>query len=200
MPDINFNCQHCGKSLQIDAKGGDMRVQCPDCGNAITVPQPLNPPPSSRIAKPRPTSVTVFGVLNIVFGGLGLLCTPFGMIATFVLPDFLNQSPGFRNWLILSYVIGLACTIWLLVLGIGLLNLKRWSRRGSIAYGWFAIVFGIIGMIVRFGALAGGGLSPSGEAIPGFIGGIFGGLIGLAYPIVLLVFMNKPAAVESCTK
>ena len=200
MPDINFNCPDCHKSLQIDARGAGIQVQCPDCGNTITVPQPRNVFPAVRISKPRPTSVTVFGVLNIVFGSLGLLCTPFGMIATFAMPDVLNPSPGFKGWLIFSYLVGFACTIWLLVLGIGLLNLKRWSRTGSIAYGWFAIVFGIIGMIVDFAAIASGGLSPTDEALPGFIGGIFGGLIGLAYPIVLLVFMNKTATVESCAK
>ena len=32
----------------------------------------------------RPASVTVFGILNIIFGALGLLCSPFGLIAVFI--------------------------------------------------------------------------------------------------------------------
>ena len=32
----------------------------------------------------RPTPVTVFGVLNIIFGAFGLICTPFGLLALYM--------------------------------------------------------------------------------------------------------------------
>lgn len=197
MTHINFNCPHCRNALQIDPQGAGLQMPCPYCGITVAVPCGLQPAP--HIEKQRPTSVTVFGILNIVFGGLGLLCMPFTLIASFVFPDVLHPSAGFKMWIIFTSVVSLGCSIWLLVLGIGLLNLKRWSRTGSIAYGWFQIVFGIIGLIVNFGAVLTGGLTLSAEAIPGFIGGIFGGLIALAYPVLLLVFMNRPTAVAACT-
>ena len=41
--------------------------------------------PDYAVPRQRPTSVTVIAVLAILFGGLGLLCTPFS-----VLPYFSN--------------------------------------------------------------------------------------------------------------
>lgn len=178
MPDITFHCLHCRKRLQIDENAAGMRVRCPACGE-ITVPRSRHVESSPRIGKPRPASVAVFGVLSTVFGGLGILWAPFGARSTFAL--------------------SVVYAIWLLVLGIGLLNGKRWSRTGSIAYGWFMTLWILSSVIMSCSALAGGGVSLSDEATAIFIGESCGRLIGLAYPIALIVFMNRPAAVESCT-
>ncbi len=36
--DIVFDCPHCGKSLEIDARGAGMMITCPDCNNEVQVP------------------------------------------------------------------------------------------------------------------------------------------------------------------
>ena len=80
----------------------------------------------------RPTSVTVFGILNIVFGGLGLLCMPVALLPIF-LPAEMQQGtqlgPGMKAYLGVTLVIGFFCNILLVATGIGLLNLKRWARQ-----------------------------------------------------------------------
>jgi len=38
--DINFDCPHCGKNLEIDARGAGLMITCPDCGQTIQVPDP----------------------------------------------------------------------------------------------------------------------------------------------------------------
>lgn len=195
MATIPFTCPLCGKDLQIDAAGAGLQVQCPECGGTIAVP---NAQPGPSAAAPAPASVTVFGILNIVFGGFGVLCTPFGMIGMFLVGDVYDRSPGFKAWLLASSAVGFACAIWLLALGIGLLRLRRWARTGSIAYGWFSVAFGVLGLLVNVGVMLTGSLSLPPGAMPGFIGGMIGGLIGFIYPILLIVFMRKRAATDAC--
>jgi len=40
MADILFTCPHCSKSLAIDDKGAGLTINCPDCQNPTTIPQP----------------------------------------------------------------------------------------------------------------------------------------------------------------
>jgi hypothetical protein len=95
----------------------------------------------------RPTSVTVFGVLNIVFGCyfmVRFIHSWYRVISgVFQNPDKITL--GIISLLLLGLVsIGLA--IWLIVLGISLLTMKRWARRGSIIYARIQIVFIVIAM------------------------------------------------------
>ncbi len=147
----------------------------------------------------RPTSVTVFGILNIIFGSLGLICTPVGLVAIFVMPNAMNPDGSAIAWLLLSTVIGFGCTILLLTVGIGLLYLKAWARIWCLGYGWFAIVWGIVGMIVNIG-LSVSGASGYNQDTPHVIGGFCGGLIGFVYPILLVVYMRSPNVKNACIR
>jgi DNA-directed RNA polymerase subunit RPC12/RpoP len=203
MADVNFYCPQCGRALQADGSSAGTQVQCPQCGNAVAVPQWTSVPGASPGASGRPTSVTVFGILGIVFGGLGLACAPVGLIATFVGPGRaspLSSVPGYMAWAVISSLIGMAAAGWLLAVGIGLLGLKRWARSGAIAYGWFAIVFGILSTIITIMLLLSGGGSSTPEAVGGYVGGTCGGLIGLVFPILLLIFMTKPHVIAACDR
>ncbi|UCC99457.1 MAG: DUF4339 domain-containing protein [Phycisphaerales bacterium] len=164
---------------------------------------PLQPAQTAVSQPPRferPVSVTVFGILNIVFGGLGLLCMPVGLIGIFAMPNVMNATAAAKAWMLASSAVGFLCTILLLAVGIGLLYLKAWARTWCLAYGWFAIVWGIIGMVVNFALIAAGAHGYPRSALPGVIGGIFGGLLGLIYPILLVVFMGKPNVKNACTR
>lgn len=162
-------------------------------------------PPGSAVASQpfrteRPVPVTVFGILNIVFGSLGLLCMPLGLIGIFAMPNVMNAAVAVKAWMLVSSAVGFVCTILLITVGIGLLYLKAWARTGAVVYGWFAIIWGIVGMVASLGLIASGGYGHSHSALPGAIGGIFGGLVGLIYPVLLIVFMRRPDVRNACTR
>lgn len=156
---------------------------------------------------PRPTSILVFGILNLVFGGLGL-CAPISLMQLFV--DVPGQPPNpviermkddalLYNWIVVSTIIGLVLAVALIVAGIGLIREKAWGRSLSILYAWIAIVVGVVGTVVMAILL----LVPmvqelSGQSTPEEIGGVIGGVaggiggcFGLIYPLLLLIFMNR---------
>lgn len=143
-------------------------------------------------AAERPTSLTVFGVLNIVFASLGLLSLPmglFGALSSIKQPDI---AASYGVWLILAQVGGLLLNASLLALGIGLLKTKSWARHGCVIYGWVALgsaVFAFVMAVIFFGFI----IPPFKD--PVFAAGLLGGLIGLVfalpYPILLIIFMQK---------
>lgn len=161
------------------------------------------PPPGAV----RPTSVTAFGILNIIFGGLGLLCTPVALLP-FFLPAKMQagaeMGPGMKAYLLVSIVIGFFANILLVSTGIGLLNLKRWARQWSCYYGWFAIVMGVVGITITIlmsaSNLQGATEERMAGEIGGLIGGMCGGIIGLIYPIFLIVYMRRPNVIEACQR
>lgn len=166
---------------------------------------PPPPPPASR-----PPSLSVFGILNILYGVFGL-CGLAGGLAVMFLVDF-PQDPAFPNpaldlmktdanyrlYLQVVLVLGGLMTLVLIAAGIGLLLAKAWGRTLSIGYAWYAIVSGIIGMIFNCAFVFKPMMAAAKEAqgppaigtMGGIFGGVIGGLLGLTYPILLLIFMN----------
>jgi hypothetical protein len=156
----------------------------------------------------RPTSATVFGILNIGFAGMGII----GIIASIGLlmlsvnfnnpvVKVMQESPGYALWFKICIPLGLLSCGVLLAAGIGLLLVKPWGRLLSIGYAIYAIGFGIVGTVVNFlfitrplleQAQNKGGPEAAG-AIGGAIGGSIGGCFGMIYPILLLIFMFHPA-------
>ena len=156
----------------------------------------------------RPTSVTVFGILNIVFAALGL----FGLMVSVLL--FLPQMTAARNpviqlihdnpacaaWMKFSIALGLVAVAAKLTSGIGLLGLRPWGRQLSIIYAIYAMVMVVAGTLVNYFFLLHPLLEQAAQkqgadhaaAIGGAIGGTFGSCFGLVYPILLLVFMLRP--------
>lgn len=166
---------------------------------------------------PRPTSVTVFGILNIVFAGFGVVGILI-ILATIAMVSgsgnaigndhiskVMRDSPAYMTWIKLTVPLSMISCVMLLTAGIGLLRMKSWGRHLSIGYGIYAIVFGIIGMIVSFfffllpliesaSRLTG---PESGGAIGGAVGGLIGGALGLVYPALLIFFMMRPKVVAA---
>lgn len=157
----------------------------------------------------RPTSVTVFGVLNIVFAVLGL----FGLLASAMLfsaaaatannpvVQLIQNNPAYAAWMKICILLGLIVIPALLAAGIGLLMLKPWARIISIIYAIYTIVSGLIGSVINYlfliqplmqQAQDKQGSEAAGAAIGGAVGGIIGGCVGLIYPVLLLIFMFRP--------
>ena len=161
----------------------------------------------------RPTSVTVFGVLNLVFGAIGL----FGMMFTviiLILPlpttnnpvlEIMRNSPGYALWMKLAIPLGfLACGVSIAA-GIGLLKLKNWGRTLSIGYAIYSIVACLLGAVLNYifimQPLMERASQKSGPEAAGLIGaaigGTFGSCFGMIYPVLLLIFMFRPKVVAA---
>jgi hypothetical protein len=161
---------------------------------------------------PRPSSVTIFGILNLVFAAFWVV----GLIASFALfsvaedPNnpvikLLRQSASYTVWLKFCFLLGLLSCVVLLAAGVGLLSLKPWGRVLSMAYAIFAIVFALMAMGINLYLM----IQPLFEqapphqelavagAIGGPLSGTIGGCFGLIYPIVLLTFMLRPQVAAS---
>jgi hypothetical protein len=164
----------------------------------------------------RPTSVTVFGILNIVFAGFGILAVGATIIMLVVAsPESANptmqlieNNPAYSMWLKFSIPLGIAAVAVLLTSGIGLLKLKSWARTLSIIYAIYALIQLFITTGVNYiylfqpmmeKARNEGGPAAS-AAMGGAIGGMCGSCVGIIYPVLLLIFMmrsNVAAAFES---
>src|SRR4030042_2443309 len=101
---------------------------------------------ASAQAAEKPTSVTVFGVLNVLFGCyflVRIINSWYGIIPGIVKnPEKITLLSGILTFLLV--VIGFGFSIWLIVLGAGLLKMKGWARRGSIIYAWIQVAFIVI--------------------------------------------------------
>ncbi len=155
----------------------------------------------------RPPTITVFGILNIVFGVLGF-CGVFFSLNMFLTEDdgtnplipIMQQSSLYKGFMIASIPLGLLVTVALLAAGIALLRDLAWGHKLSIIYAWYAIVSTIIGVIINAVVLvppameqASGDMTPEAVGlIGGAIAGTCGAFIGLIYPVLLLFFMKRP--------
>jgi hypothetical protein len=138
----------------------------------------------------KPLSILVFGIGNIIVGCyfMVLLVRGWGKVITDIYKATGNIiGIGIFDLLLLAFSLGLA--IWILVLGYGLLTMKRWARRGSVLYGWIQVVLIVI-------ILAGTFIGLSRMAMPeGFWKSFLtvGNALMLAqwiYMILLLIFMK----------
>lgn len=148
----------------------------------------------------------------MVFAAFGFLGT-FASIALFMMPGnsnnpvirIMHDTPAYAAWVKFSIPLGLLACGALLAAGIGLMLLKPWARKLSIGYAIYALVFGLINIVINFLFLVRPMLEQAREqhgaeaagAIGGAIGSSVGGCIGLIYPILLLIFMFRPNVVAA---
>jgi len=154
----------------------------------------------------RPASVTVFGILNIVFSVFGIIGMLFSLLL--FLPQapennpvvkLLHDSPAYAAWLKFSLVPGAVMCVVLLAAGIGLLKLKPWARKASIGYAIYAMIMVVVSTVVNYFLMMRPLLEQAQQksgpeaagAIGGAIGGTIGGCFGLVYPVLLLIFMMR---------
>jgi hypothetical protein len=162
----------------------------------------------------RPTSVTVFGILNLVFAALGLCGVAFGVMGLAVmanLPEGADmppnpqmdalQNPGYQAFTYASIGLGFVATIVLAIAGIGLLKLKSWGRSLSLGYAAYAIVMLIAGLVVSYifivqpaVALAEQGNDPQDQQqmVIQLVTFTAQGCLGFIYPFLLAFFMFRP--------
>lgn len=163
-------------------------------------------------ASEKPVAGVVFGILNLVFGVMGICGIAFSSIMFFIPlnPEMVKQNPAlqlmqdnqiYKLFTQGSLVVGGVFTLVLIGAGVGLLLLKSYGRTLSIWYGWYGIIVTVLTAIVNVlvvfpGLIENMNKAPPGPAQFGAIGGIVGGVIGLLiapiYPGLLLYFMYRP--------
>lgn len=167
----------------------------------------------------RPTSVTVFGVFNILFGASGLCGLPISLLATLAMRNVSlgNSLPGlnamqgllsgpYGSWTMVVTVLNFIAAIVLLASGIGLLMLKSWARTAAIGWSIYKILAVIAGAFMNYF------MTPNLSSLQHQINGLGAGTptlntglltdlgtvmllgftcFGLVYPVLLIIFMTR---------
>jgi hypothetical protein len=145
-----------------------------------------------------PTAGIVFGILNCIFGGLGVLSL-FNLSNVFNDPTGLYEMLGkdFHSWLILSSILGILVNAWLLACGIGLFYLKAWARKGTLYYAYYSFIMLVVGPSVTFLTASEINDAPSLVRDAFWFGIAISIVFGLVYAVLLMIFMKKESMREA---
>jgi hypothetical protein len=154
---------------------------------------------------PRPTSVTVLAIIGIVWGAIMIPCNAITLIpflgnlsAQDPVMSAIRADPVAYGWSVGSTVARVVLAVVLLAGGVGALMLKPAGRSGMLLYARVMIVLAVVdalmGVLVLFpiarNALSGNPQLAS-MLIARQVGAVFGIVIAMAYPILVLAFLNK---------
>jgi magnesium-transporting ATPase (P-type) len=141
--------------------------------------------------------VTVFGVLNCVFGVIGIVSAimaisiwlGYDSVKQHTPNSLLERMAAERVAVNISYIIYLAISVYLLILGCGLLKMKTWARKGSIICAWMFIIW-CLATPLTYLAIMAGTKTPMNELLTLITRYMNGLQTGLVYPILLIIFMK----------
>ena len=142
----------------------------------------------------RPTSISVFGILNITLGIIGIYI-PLGAI---FLQAILNAQPKLESnsvqpvlstWDTFSIVVGFLASVALIFIGVGMLSLKPLSRKACIFYSFYSVFHFLLDFVHDV-------LGPENQVNEPIFVVILDIVISFLYPIILWVFMARPSVVE----
>ncbi len=167
-----------------------------------------------------PPAVKVFGILHLVFAGLGLLGAVWGLFIEVVGNPFLKFSPPDQmdaqiamqakigSMTITSSILSLLVAIPMIIAGIQLLKKRRNGLKWSNTYAWSSLGAKLINLVLALtimipamqemtqGMLA-NSKAPSAMSgiMSGFmaVGTIGGVVVSCIYPILALALLNRPA-------
>lgn len=168
------------------------------------------------MATKRPASLIVFGVLHLIFGLTGILTTGFMLVMLTVglpMPEggfdlqgaLEEQLDWYHTFMMVAGVLGVVVSLILIAAGIGLMQRREWARKASIGYGIYGVVGGLVTSWVQMShviplmeeMLETATISERAGLIGGIAGGYGGMCMGLAYPILVLIFMNRSVVKEA---
>ena len=144
----------------------------------------------------------VVGILMIIFASLGLIGGLIGLAGN-AANEGLKELPEFKTYMTMNLVytvVGLGISGLHLFAGVRAIGYKANAPKLAMMYGatniivsiaWGAVVFAWLKPAIEKAA---GGM---GAAVVGF-GVMFGVIISVAWPIIVLSLMSRPAAKAAC--
>ena len=142
----------------------------------------------------RPAWATAIGVISVVFGSLGVICTPVNLVMQQRNPAmkaiFEHAPEWFRAYVLVSQAIGIVMALWLLAAGVLLLGRKPSAGLTHVAYSSVSLVMTVVGTAVTAVAMSSGTM-PENVAAPAQFGLCIGMVIGPAYPVFLLIWFMR---------
>ena len=153
-----------------------------------------------------PTSVIVLGIINLIWGALGVCGLAWNLILRFglvELPGEDNQllelmqgNIAFQLYTDISTAIGAVATILIISASIGMFILQSWARLATIGWGIYTIVMTVFGTILSYVLIFKPALDAAtdpqrfGLKIGMFFG--FGiGILTLAYCLVMIAILCR---------
>ena len=161
------------------------------------------PPPPHRSAIPK-----VIGILMIILGSLGILGSLINFAGGIGNDELIRRIPDLGTYRMIEKVttgIGLLMAIAQLVVGIKCVGYKTSAPGLAKVYAIVALVVTLGNTVISVAVLAPmltKALEASGmRGMGGFMGGVtfFFSLIAVAWQVVILVLMSRPAAKDACT-
>jgi len=168
------------------------------------------------MATKRPASLIVFGVLHLIFGLTGIVTTGLLLVMLTVrlpMPEgsfdlqlaLEEQVEWYHTFMMVAGVLGVIVSFILVAAGIGLLQRREWARKVTIGYGIYGVVTGLVSSWVQMfhviplmeEMLETANTAERAGVIGGIAGGYGGMCMGLAYPILVLIFMNRSVVKEA---
>ena len=164
----------------------------------------------------RPASVTVFGILDLVFGILGMLCTPFALVVL-VIPQqpgappnpvatIIKESPVYAKGFVVQTVVSVLTSVLLTTTGVGLLKMRGWGRTLSNAYVvvYFLSLISMTAFNYFFlyaplfeNARKANDPMATWLANIQFYSGIGGTVVGSIFPVLMAIFINRRVVVDA---
>jgi len=182
--------------------------------------QPQTSDPASALPNgQRPAVATVFGILNLVFGIMGICGTVVSAASFAVLssdafdPEMkarMNMqqfdNPIYFGLLCMQMAMGTILAVVVIISGIGLLKFKPWGRKLANFYAVASLLLLVIAIAnsvifqimpaIQEANNPGAGPEAVGGAVGGTIGGVLTLCFGTIYPVCILVFLNRRQFVQ----
>ena len=144
--------------------------------------------------------MTAIGILNLVFGGLGIISALFEVLAALAgirrgiliegfmgIPGISDDQRAIMLRMLEFGIFALAVSTVGVVAGIGIFRMAAWARAVSLVYaGLWALNAGILFLFPVQPA------TPDANGSGTIIGRVVGICFGLSYPIILFILFQKP--------
>ena len=159
----------------------------------------------------------MIGILNIVFGVLGILILPISMMSSMMPLDEqlaaenpvwkqMAEDSAYQTVMLVDRGLGAIASIMLVIAGMGLCQFKPYGRTLSIGYGVYCISLNVCGMFINYLYVLPGlmrdldsthSLAVETNAETALYAMGLGSCLGFVYPVLLLYFMYRPKMVEA---
>jgi hypothetical protein len=154
--------------------------------------------------KDRKTGLVVFGILEIILGGLCTLVT-IGMIISSALIKS-SAAPTSVGMILPGVLLYALLAVWLIWMGIGSIKARRWARALLLVVSWLWLISGISGLILMlmfmpdmYEQMAQSGQMPQGTAV--IIKYVMLGFMAVVYVIIpgaLVLFYGTRNVKATC--